>query len=82
MSQGTLGRPLFYSVQEIAGLLGMSTMTVYRAIQCGEFPAVRIRGRLIIPAKAIDQIVDAALACGGEVDAADWVGDYPRRELL
>jgi excisionase family DNA binding protein len=82
MSQGTLGRPLVYSVQEIAGLLGMSTMTVYRAIQCGEFPAVRIRGRLIIPAKAIDQIVDAALAHGGEVDAADWVGDYPRRELL
>lgn len=65
----------FYSVADVAELLGMSSMTVYRAIQCGEFPAVRIRGRLIIPAKAIDQMIDAAISFGGEVDAADWALD-------
>jgi excisionase family DNA binding protein len=65
----------FFSVAEVAHLLGMSPMTVYRAIQCGEFPAVRIRGRLIVPARAIEQMVDAALTHGGEVDAADWVPD-------
>ena len=42
----------FYSVAEVARMLGMSTMTVYRAIAEGGFPAVKIRGRLIIPAKA------------------------------
>lgn len=45
-------------------MFGMSTMTVYRAIAAGEFPAVRIRGRLIVPAKALDAMVDAALDHG------------------
>ena len=42
----------FYSVAEIARMLGMSKMTVYRAIAAGEFPAVKVRGRLIVPARA------------------------------
>jgi excisionase family DNA binding protein len=74
--RGDPGQPRsFLSVAEVAELLGMSPMTVYRAIQCGEFPAVRIRGRLIVPARAIEQMVDAALVHGGGVDAADWVPD-------
>ncbi len=63
----------FFSVAQTAQLLGMSEMTLYRAISAGEFPAVRIRGRLIIPARAIDEMVDAALAGGRSVDAVDWV---------
>jgi hypothetical protein len=58
-------------------MLGMSEMTLYRAIAAGEFPAVRIRGRLIIPARALDEMVDAALADGRAVDAADWVPGEP-----
>jgi excisionase family DNA binding protein len=56
--------PRFYSVAQVAEMFGMSTMTVYRAIAAGEFPAVRIRGRLIVPAKALDAMVDAALDHG------------------
>jgi excisionase family DNA binding protein len=56
--------PRFYSVAQVAEMFGMSTMTVYRAIAAGEFPAVRIRGRLIVPAKALDAMVDAALDRG------------------
>ena len=63
----------FLSVAETAQLMRMSEMTLYRAIAAGEFPAVRIRGRLIIPARAIDEMVEAALADGHQVDAADWV---------
>jgi excisionase family DNA binding protein len=63
----------FYSVSQTARLLGMSQMTLYRAISAGEFPAVRIRGRLIVPARAIEQMVDAALYDGALVDAAAWV---------
>ena len=69
-------RPTFYSVAETAQMLGMSEMTLYRAIHDGEFPAIRIRGRLIIPARAIEAMIDAAVE-GGLVDAADWVDDDP-----
>lgn len=66
------GRPRrFYSVAETAALLGTSEMTVYRAITAGEFPAVKVRGRWIVPAKAIDEIESAAMTTGA-VDAADF----------
>jgi len=48
-------------------------MTVYRAISAGEFPAVRIRGRLIIPAKAIDAMAEIATTEQTVIDAAGWV---------
>ncbi|MCA1673156.1 MAG: hypothetical protein LC799_13470, partial [Actinobacteria bacterium] len=38
-----------------------------------EFPAVRIRGRLIVPAKAIEAMVDAAIADQTVIDASGWV---------
>ena len=63
----------FYSVAEGARLLGLSEMTLYRAISEGQFPAVRIRGRLIIPAKAIDDMTATAVDARGVVDAARWV---------
>ncbi|MGD9528644.1 MAG: helix-turn-helix domain-containing protein [Pseudonocardia sp.] len=65
--------PRFYSVAEVARIFGMSPMTVYRAIAAGEFPAVRIRGRLIVPARAVDAMVEAAVAEQAAVDAAGWV---------
>lgn len=66
-------RPRFYSVAQVAAMFGMSPMTVYRAIAAGEFPAVRIRGRLIVPAKAIEAIADLAIAEQTVVDASGWV---------
>lgn len=65
--------PRFYSVAEVARMFGMSSMTLYRAIAAGEFPAVRIRGRLIVPAKAIEEMVEASFEHHGLVDAADFV---------
>ena len=65
--------PLFHSVSEVARMFGMSPMTVYRAIAAGEFPAVRIRGRLIVPARALEEMIDAAIADQSMVDAASWV---------
>lgn len=64
---------LFYSVREVADMFGMSQMTLYRAISAGGFPAVRIRGRLIVPAKAIEAMADVATAEQTVVDAAGWV---------
>lgn len=65
--------PRFYSVAQVARMLGMSPMTVYRAISAGEFPAVRIRGRLIVPAKAVEAMAEAAVAEQTLVDASAWV---------
>lgn len=73
-SQGPVTNPRrFYSVAEVADMFGMSPMTVYRAISAGEFPAVRIRGRLIVPAKAIDAMAEIATTEQTVVDVAGWV---------
>ncbi len=66
------GLPQFLSVTETAQALGMSEMTLYRAIKAGEFPAVRIRGRLIVPSRVLDELANAAVAENGAVDAAAW----------
>jgi excisionase family DNA binding protein len=36
------GRPRFLTVAEVAGILRVSTMTVYRLIKAGNLPAVRV----------------------------------------
>lgn len=67
------GSQRFYSVAQVAQMFGMSTMTLYRAIAAHEFPAVRVRGRLIVPARVLDALVEAALIEQGVVDAAELV---------
>jgi excisionase family DNA binding protein len=64
--------PRFYSVPQAAKLVGTSTVTLYRACREGEFPAMRIRGRLIVPARAIEAMIDAAIAEQSVVDTAGW----------
>jgi excisionase family DNA binding protein len=56
------GARRFFTVAEAAGLLGLSEPTVYRAIRAGEFPAIKVRGRYVVPAKAIDAMEDSAMA--------------------
>jgi excisionase family DNA binding protein len=63
----------FVTVSEVARMFGTSSMTIYRAISAGEFPAVRIRGRLFVPIRALDEMVAAAIAEQALVDAAAWV---------
>src|SRR5689334_4847078 len=60
----------FYSVAQVARMFGISSVTLYRAINAGEFPAVRIRGRLIVPAQALDRMADAAVAEHTLIDPA------------
>lgn len=69
----------YYSVAEVAAKFGLSTMTVYRAIADGEFPAVKIRGRVIIPVRVVDAMGETAIAEGVMVDAATWVPEEPGR---
>lgn len=65
--------PRFYSVGQVAAMLGMSAMTLYRAIADGQFPAIRVRGRLIVPARAVEAMAEAAVVEHTVVDAAGFV---------
>jgi len=65
--------PRFYSVHHAARILGVSPMTVYRAINEGTFPAIRVRNRFAVPAKAIDDMEASALQTRSIVDTADWM---------
>ncbi|WP_158888994.1 helix-turn-helix domain-containing protein [Amycolatopsis anabasis] len=69
--------PKFYGVSQVADILGISDMTIYRAIGDDEFPAVKIRGRFVIPARAIDDIEEAAVDGQRVVDAADFTPGTP-----
>lgn len=64
--------PRFYNVATVARMIGVSKITVYRAIAAGEFPAIKVRGRLIVPAQAIDAMAEAAVVEQTVVDAAVW----------
>ena len=65
--------PRFYSIAQVAAMLGTSPVTLYRAIRAGQFPAVRIRGRLIV--QAVEAMADAAAVEHTVVDAAGWVSE-------
>jgi excisionase family DNA binding protein len=68
MSKRAMGVPT-YSVPEAAALMSISQEYLYRLIQAGSFPAVRMRvggkqGRYVVPAKAIEQLLtEASAAC-------------------
>ncbi|HVK24781.1 MAG TPA: hypothetical protein VM677_25765 [Actinokineospora sp.] len=47
-------------------------MSLYREIAAGRFPAVKIRSRLMVPARAVAGMENAALASKKVVDAAEW----------
>lgn len=66
-----------YSVPEAAALLSISQEYLYRLIQAGNFPAVRMRiggrqGRYVVPAKAVEQLLDEAVDSNVCVEAAAW----------
>lgn len=54
-----------YSVPEAAALLSVSREHLYRLIQAGMFPAMRMglesgHGRYVVPARALEALLDAA----------------------
>lgn len=65
--------PQYYSVSHTARIFGISSVSLYRAINAGEFPAVRIRGRVFVPMRAVKEMTEAAVANQSVVDSADFV---------
>ena len=46
------------SVDEAAGMLGISRTSAYEYIRTGHLPAIRMGRRLLVPLKAIDDLLD------------------------
>lgn len=60
----------FHSVAETAALIGVSPLTVYRAVRSGEMPAVKLRGRWLVPVAAVDAMVTGALSAASSLNPA------------
>jgi excisionase family DNA binding protein len=69
---GPRPRPAFLTVDEVAALLRVDAVTIYRAIRAGEFPAVKIRKRYVIPRRALELLVEDVMVSGSCVDTATW----------
>src|SRR6185312_10111654 len=50
----------FLTVAEVAGVMRVSKMTVYRMVHSGELPAVRVGRSFRVPAKAVREYLSAA----------------------
>ena len=80
MSKRAMGVPT-YSVPEAAALMSISQEYLYRLIQAGSFPAVRMRasgkqGRYVVPAKAIEQLLTEVSAASSCVELGEWTRQW------
>jgi excisionase family DNA binding protein len=58
-------------VDEFAAAIGVGEMSVYRAIHAGRLPAIKFGGRYLVPAKALENLIETAMAAGALVDLED-----------
>jgi excisionase family DNA binding protein len=71
MTNNTSGHgPSFYTVREAATIMRCNPSTLYRAIRENAFPAVKVRTRYVVPAGAIEELIQRASASDGCVDVA------------
>jgi len=55
----------FLTVAEVAGVMRVSKMTVYRMVHAGELPAVRVGRSFRVPEKAVHDYLRAAFIEAG-----------------
>jgi excisionase family DNA binding protein len=60
------------TVAVAAETLDVGPMTMYRAINAGQFPAIKFRDRWLVPIEAIDALIQAALTTGAAIDITTW----------
>ena len=54
--------PRFMTVTEVADIMRVSKMTVYRLIHSGEMPAIRVGKSFRVPEAAVAQMIQAGMA--------------------
>lgn len=60
-----LGAPRFLTVAEVAELMRVSKMTVYRMVHAGELPAVRMGRSFRVPQVAVERLIAEGLGDWG-----------------
>jgi hypothetical protein len=70
-----------YSVPEAAGLMTVSPEYMYRLIQGDGFPGIRMRadggqGRYVVPAKAVERLLDRATDTGRCIDSSEFTAEW------
>lgn len=55
------GAPRFVTVAEVAELMRVSKMTVYRMIHSGDIPAIRVGKSFRVPQEAVHQLIGQGL---------------------
>lgn len=58
------GSPRFMTVSEVAEVMRVSKMTVYRLIHAGDLPAIRVGKSFRVPQNAIAALVDSSWSAG------------------
>ncbi len=58
--------PRFMTVTEVADIMRVSKMTVYRLIRSGEMPAIRVGKSCRVPEAAVSQMIHSGLADRGD----------------
>ena len=54
--------PRFMTVTEVADIMRVSKMTVYRLIHSGEMPAIRVGKSFRVPEASVAQMIQAGMA--------------------
>lgn len=62
----------FLLVREAAEIMRMDDSTLYRHLRGGRFPAVKVGGRYLVPAAAVEQMAEEALVSGQCVVVEQW----------
>ena len=55
--------PLFFSVRQVAKLIGFSRTKTYELVQAGKIPSILVEGKTRVPRKALEA----------------WIGQQPHR---
>jgi excisionase family DNA binding protein len=72
---------LLLPVREVAEMLGVSRSTVVRAIEAGEFPAVKFRGTYRSPRRFVDDLLAAAVP-GRLVVVEEYAAEWAARNMI
>ncbi len=64
MADGPAARTSFLTVAEVADMLRVSRMTVYRWVHAGDLPAVRFGRSFRVPQQAVDVFMENAALLG------------------
>lgn len=67
---GELSDVRFLTVAEVADMMRVSKMTIYRMVHAGELPAIRFGRSFRVPESAVQSAIDTGLVAQDDVDDA------------